>query len=53
MKNYHDNTDTYKESLIKFIQSERVKNVSFWLIEDKWFKKRFGTLENTFMRLRS
>ena len=39
-----DNTDTYKESLIKFIQSKRVKNVSFWLIEDKWFKEEIWSI---------
>ena len=39
-----DNTCTYKESLIKFIQSESVKNVSFWLIEDKWFKEEIWNI---------
>ena len=35
-----DNTDTYKESLINLYEKKRVKNLSFWLIEDKWFKER-------------
>ena len=44
----NDNTITYKDSLISLIKRKKIKYLSFWLIEDKWFKER--NLENRKIR---
>ena len=51
-----ENTMTYKESLIHFIKDKKIKNVSFWLIEDKWFKEeiwKIGKYVNQIKELKS
>tara|TARA_Y100000389_G_scaffold31109_1_gene26318 strand:- start:128 stop:1606 length:1479 start_codon:yes stop_codon:yes gene_type:complete len=37
-------SDTYIDSLIKFIKQKKIKNISIWSIEDKPFREKF--LEN-------
>ena len=37
-------TGTYKDELIKYIKSNKIKNIRIWKIEDKWFEKEIKSL---------
>jgi deoxyribodipyrimidine photolyase-like uncharacterized protein len=39
-------TDTYIESLIKYIKSNKVKRVSIFEIEDKWFEEEVNQIRS-------
>ncbi len=39
------NTDTYIDSLIKFIKKKKIQNISMWDIEDKWFKNEMNKVK--------
>ena len=34
------NSDTYKDSLIDYLKKENIKSLTFWEIEDKWFRDK-------------
>ena len=40
------NSITYVDSLIKLIKSKKIKNISFWDIEDKWFKNEIKKIQS-------
>ncbi len=39
------NSETYIDSLMNFIQKKKIKNISIWSIEDKWFDDEIKKLE--------
>ncbi len=39
------NSETYIDSLMNFIQKKKIKNISIWTIEDKWFDDEIKKLE--------
>ena len=39
------NSDTYEEYLKKYLEKIKIKKISIWSIEDKWFEKRLKKLE--------
>ena len=40
-----DNSDTYINYLDKYLKKTKIKKVSLWTIEDKWFEKEIRKLE--------
>ena len=40
-----DNTDTYEDYLYKYLRKLKIKKISLWTIEDKWFEKKLKGLE--------
>jgi len=40
-----DNSLTYEEYLEKYLEKTKIKKISIWSIEDKWFEKRLKKLE--------
>ena len=41
----NDNSITYEEYLEKYLKKMKIKKISIWSIEDKWFEKRLKKLE--------
>ena len=40
-----DDSTSYTDYLIKFLEKRKVKRISIWTIEDKWFERELRKLE--------
>ena len=48
-----DNSDTYVIYLYKYLNKLRIKKISFWTIEDKWFERKLRGLEKKGISIKS
>ena len=40
-----ENSDTYEDYLYKYLKNLKIKTISLWTIEDKWFETKLRRLE--------
>ena len=47
-----DNSDTYEDYLYKYLKKLKIKTISLWTIEDKWFETKLRGLEKKGIRIK-